>query len=109
MRINKVSRLLLSTHALKGLIDGPVFRTNKYSCLIKSALPTTTPPNTLPWPSINFVAECKTRSAPCRIGCCTAGVAKQLSTTKKILFFLHISATIVRSIIFKPGLDGVST
>ena len=104
-----VSKLFVSTHALNALSDGPVFRINKYSSLINLLLPTTTPPSTLPCPSKNFVAECTTRSAPKLIGCCTAGVAKQLSTTNKILRGLQMADNNSISIIFNPGLEGVST
>ena len=57
IRTSSVSKLLLSIHALNGDMLGPVCRQNKYTSLIKSFLPTTTPPNTRPCPSIHLVAE----------------------------------------------------
>ncbi len=69
IRTSSVSKLLLSTHALKGDIDGPVLRQKRYISLMSSFLPTITPPNTRPCPSIHLVAECTTRSAPKAIGC----------------------------------------
>ena len=41
---------------------------------------TTTPPMLVPWPPMNFVAECRTMSAPQSIGRHRYGVANVLST-----------------------------
>ena len=44
-----------------------------------------TPPIVVPWPPMNFVAECTTISAPYSIGLTKYGVANVLSTTNGIL------------------------
>ena len=59
-----VSRDLKSTQALNGANAGPVVLVVNLILSINLFFPTTAPPITLPWPSINFVPECKTRSIP---------------------------------------------
>ena len=66
------------------------------------------PPKTLPCPSICFVPEYTTISAPYLIGLCNTGVAKILSTIVKILLSFARSQTPFKSIISQHGLDGVS-
>ena len=51
-----------------------------------------TPPRVVPWPPINFVAECTTISAPCSIGRIRYGVPKVLSTTTGMPCLCAISA-----------------
>src|SRR5690554_3306442 len=69
-RTAKVSKLLESIHALKGDKEGPVILENRYILSISFSLPTVIPARTLPCPSINFVPEWITRSAPNLMGCC---------------------------------------
>ena len=76
---------------------------------ITSVLPSTAPPITRPWPSRNFVAEWITRSAPCSIGRCSAGVQKQLSTTSSAPRDAAIAFSAAMSAISAVGFDGVST
>jgi len=104
-----VSKLLDKTQALKGDKAGPVCLPNNFISDIKSFLPTVTPPNTRPCPSIYLVAEWITRSAPYLMGCCRIGVAKQLSTTRMHLCFLENLPNHSRSMISNAGLEGVST
>ena len=53
---------------------------------------TITPPRVVPWPPINFVAECTTISAPCSIGRIRYGVPKVLSTKTGMPCLCAISA-----------------
>ena len=64
MRTCSVSKLFDKIQALNGDIAGPVCRQNARTSLIISLLPRTMPPQTLPCPSINLVAEWVMMSAP---------------------------------------------
>jgi hypothetical protein len=80
--------------------EGPVMWINRFYEINSS--PTVTPPKTLPWPSINFVAECTTKCAPIYKGC---KYAKQLSITK-ICAFGNIPYN-SKSIISTAGFVGI--
>ena len=69
---------------------------------------TTTPPMLVPWPPMNFVAECTTMSAPHSIGRQRYGVAKVLSTISGSSRSCAIAATVSMSSTLPPGLPIVS-
>ena len=64
---------------------------------------TTMPPSDVPCPPMNFVAECRTMSAPCSIGRHRYGVAIVLSTTRGRSAACATSASPARSAIEPDG------
>ena len=69
---------------------------------------TTTPPMLVPWPPMNFVAECSTMSAPQSIGRHKYGVANVLSTSSGAPCSCARRASASMSSTLPPGLPIVS-
>ncbi len=78
--------------------------------LAQSKVPesTTTPPMLVPWPSMYFVAECTTMSAPHSMGRHRYGVANVLSTISGTPCSWAMPATVAMSRTLPPGLPMVS-
>ena len=75
MRKLSVSSPFSTTQALKGAKVMPTVRsTGPNTSLISRFGPHRAPAITRPWPSMNFVAECMTTSAPNSTGRCNDGV-----------------------------------
>jgi hypothetical protein len=71
-------------------------------------LSTTTPPIEVPWPPMNFVAECTTMSAPWSMGRQRYGEAAVLSTMNGTPASRATAATAAMSITLMAGLPSVS-
>ena len=82
--------------------------TGKIRSSISAWLAHSAPAITRPWPSKYLVAECSTTSAPKRMGFCSAGLQKQLSTTSSAPPSWAMSASAWMSHTSVKGLVGVS-
>jgi hypothetical protein len=108
-RTASVSSPFSSTQALNGDIDGPVWRMKLWMCSAMNASDDRMmPPRQRPWPSICFVAEYTTTSAPSVSGLCQIGVANTLSTISRAPPACAISAIPPMSSTSRVGLVGLS-
>jgi hypothetical protein len=108
-RIRSVSSPFSTTHAVNGLIVGPVCCSSGFSstrCTRRG--PSTAPPSVRPCPSMCFVVEYTTTSAPRSSGRCSTGVAKMLSTMTRAPAACASSLTAATSTSSCIGFDGVS-
>ena len=75
---------------------------------LKFPLSTMQPPTCTAWPSMYFVVECVTMSAPNANGRQFIGVGKVLSTISGTPWACAFSANSSRSVTFREGFDSVS-